>query len=280
MIAVLGAGGQLGSAFVRLLGDDALPVTRADLDLRRPDDIEPWLEAKRPDLVINCAAYTAVDAAEDDADTARLVNATAVGHLAEVASAKGIGLVTFSTDYVFDGTKDDAYLESDATNPLNVYGTTKLEGEQLVAAAYPSALVIRTSWVLSGTHRNFASTMLDQLSKGTVRVVDDQKGKPTLVEDLTAATLAGVQAGATGLLHMASQGETTWCGLAREVAEIAGLDPDLVRSITTDEFPRPARRPSNSVLDSERLDHFGLQPLPHYRPSLERAVKQLLAATS
>jgi dTDP-4-dehydrorhamnose reductase len=280
MIAVLGASGQLGTAFIRLLGDEAIPATRAELDLSRLDDIGPWLVSTRPDVVINCAAYTAVDAAEDDQATARLINATAVGRLAEVAAETHIALVTFSTDYVFDGSKPRAYVESDMPHPLNVYGSTKLEGEKLVADAYPAALVIRTSWVLSGTHRNFAATMLELLSKGTVRVVDDQVGKPTMVDDLAQGTMAAIDAGATGLLHMANKGETTWCGLAREVAEIAGLDPHMVQSITTDEFPRPAKRPSNSVLESERLDEFGLQPLPHHRPSLERAVKQLLAATS
>jgi dTDP-4-dehydrorhamnose reductase len=276
MIAVLGAGGQLGTAFQRLLGDDALAVTRAELDLSHPDAIGPWLDAARPDLVINCGAYTAVDAAEDDTETARLVNATAVGRLGAMTADKGIRLVTFSTDYVFDGTKQGGYVESDEPNPLNVYGATKLEGERLLAEANPEALVIRTSWVLSGTHRNFASTMLDLIAKGPVRVVDDQAGRPTLVDDLAPATIAAVGAGVSGILHLANQGVTTWFALAREVAEIAGLDPYRVEPISTDEFPRPATRPANSVLDSERLDDLGLEPMPDYHHSLERAVGQLM----
>jgi len=276
VIAVFGAGGQLGSAFVRLLPDDTVPVTRAELDLGRPDQIDAWISAARPELVINCAAYTAVDAAEGDPEGARLVNATAVGRLAESTAAHGIGLVTFSTDYVFDGTKPTGYVESDHPNPLNVYGSTKLEGEELVMEANPDALVIRTSWVLSGTHRNFASTMLDMISKGPVGVVDDQHGRPTLVDDLAPATMAAVNARGSGVLHLANQGKTSWCGLAREVAEIAGLDPSLVTPITTEEFPRPARRPANSVLDSERVGDLGLTtPLPHYRRALEHAVGQI-----
>ena len=275
MIAVLGAGGQLGSAFVRLLPDDAVAFTRTELDLGRPDQIDTWVSATQPELIINCAAYTAVDAAEGEPEAARLVNATAVGRLAESTAAHGGGLVTFSTDYVFDGTKPTGYVESDLPNPLNVYGSTKLEGEDLLIKANPNALVIRTSWVLSGTHRNFASTMLDLISKGPVGVVDDQHGRPTLVDDLAAATMNAVSSRVSGVLHLANQGKTTWCGLAREVAEIGGLDPSLVTPITTEDFPRPARRPANSVLDSEKVGGLGLTPLPHYRAALEDAVRHI-----
>jgi dTDP-4-dehydrorhamnose reductase len=279
MIAILGAGGQLGSAFMRLM-PDAMAVTRAELDLARSDEVAAWMEAHRPDLVINCSAYTAVDAAEEDARTAHMVNATSVGGLARAGRAHGGRLVTFSTDYVFDGTKEGGYVESDEPNPLNVYGASKLKGEGLALAADPTALVIRTSWALSSTHSNFVSTMLDLISKGPVRVVDDQRGRPTLVDDLATATMSAVDRGATGLLHLANQGEITWFGLAREVAEMAGLDPARVEPITTSEFPRPARRPANSVLDSERLEDLGLDPLPHYRKGLEQAVEQLMVVSS
>jgi dTDP-4-dehydrorhamnose reductase len=276
VIAVLGAGGQLGTAFVALLGDRAVPVTRRELDFEQVESIQPWIAANHPDLVINCAAYTAVDAAEGDEQTTHRVNALAVGELATACATSGAGLVTFSTDYVFDGTKSTGYLESDEPSPLNVYGRTKLEGEQRCLTAHPAALVIRTSWVLSGTHRNFAATMLDLIAKGPVRVVGDQRGRPTLVDDLARGTMEAVEAGATGVLHLANQGETSWFGLAREIAEIAGLDADLVSACTTAEFPRPARRPENSVLDSERLEGLGIEPLPHYRASLTKAVSQLI----
>lgn len=276
MIAVVGAGGQLGTAFVDLLGHRAQPITRHQLDLTNLGAIRPWVEDLRPDLVVNCAAYTAVDAAETDEETARTVNASAVGELAAACARVGAGLVTFSTDYVFDGTKESGYLESDAPDPLNAYGRTKLEGERLALEALPSALVIRTSWVLSGTHRNFAATMLDLIARGPVRVVDDQRGRPTLVGDLARGTMSAIDAGATGVLHLANQGETTWYELAREIADIAGLDPERVSPCTTDDFPRPAPRPANSVLDSERLGPLDVEPLPHYRPSLESAVEQLL----
>jgi dTDP-4-dehydrorhamnose reductase len=224
----------------------------------------------KPKLVINCAAYTAVDAAETDVEAARTVNAMAVGALAEVGARHDVGLVTFSTDYVFDGEKESGYVESDEPNPINVYGRTKLEGEQLALVAHPEVLVVRTSWLLSSTHRNFLTVMLDKLAQGEVSVVTDQQGRPTLVEDLVRATLGAVDSGATGILHLANQGETTWFTLAREIARLAGFDPGLVKPTTSAQLNRPALRPANSVLDSERLQGLGLAPMPPWQERLER----------
>jgi dTDP-4-dehydrorhamnose reductase len=275
VIVVTGVGGQLGTAFRTLLGGRAIYLTRADLDLADPASVLPVLEELRPEVVINCAAYTAVDAAEHDEDVAMRVNAEAVGAMGEATDAMGARLVTFSTDYVFDGTKEGAYLETDAPNPLNVYGRTKLAGERAALAANPTSLVIRTSWVLSGTHPNFAATMLRLVGAGTVRVVDDQRGHPTLVDDLARGTLAALEAGAAGVLHLTNSGVTTWCGLAREVAAMGGLDPDRVEAITTADFPTPARRPPNSVLESIRLQGLAIEPLPDYHESLRKAVERL-----
>jgi len=276
VIAVLGAKGQLGSAFVRALGDSCLPMSRADLDLTYVEAIEPWVRSVRPDLVINCAAYTAVDAAETDVETARMVNAIAVGALAETAARHDAGLVTFSTDYVFDGDKETGYVESDEANPLSVYGRTKLEGEQRAMAAHPDVLVVRTSWLLSSTHRNFLTTMLCKLAEGEVTVVTDQRGRPTFVDDLVHGTLDAVNAGATGILHLANQGVTTWYGLAVEIASLAGYDPDSVKPISSADLDRPARRPANSVLDSDRLEELRVPPLPHHRVGLPDAVRELM----
>jgi dTDP-4-dehydrorhamnose reductase len=275
VIVVTGVSGQLGSAFRRRLGDGARYLTRADLDLTDVASIRPVIEELRPAVVVSCAAYTAVDRAEEDGEMARLVNATAVEELATVTKDIGARLVTFSTDYVFDGTKEGPYVETDEPHPINAYGRTKLEGERLALAANPQTLVIRTSWVLSGTHPNFAATMLQLVAAGQVSVVDDQRGHPTLVDDLVAATLDAVEVGATGTLHITNRGTTTWFGLAREIAELAGLDVDRVQRVSTDEFPRPAPRPANSVLDSVRFDELGLAPLPDYHQSLDQAVAQL-----
>ncbi|MFV1989003.1 MAG: NAD(P)-dependent oxidoreductase, partial [Gemmatimonadota bacterium] len=162
--------------------------------------------------------------------------------------------------------------------PINAYGRSKLAGEQLALEEFDEALVIRTSWVMSGTHRNFAAVMLDLIAKGDVSVVADQRGRPTMVRDLVVGTLDAVDAGASGILHLTNEGSTTWYDLARTVAEMSGLDPDRVAPCSTADYPTPARRPKNSVLDSERVGHWGFAPLPDYHDALEEAVHALLAS--
>ncbi len=276
MIVVLGANGQLGSAFVRLLGDRARPVSRAELDLNHTDRIENWVRSESPRTLINCAAFTAVDSAESNEAEARRVNAGAVEKLALATATIGATFVTFSTDYVFDGTKGTPYVESDRPNPLNVYGATKAEGERLALEVNPDALVVRTSWVMSSTHDNFIRTILGRLREGPVSVVDDQLGRPTFAEDLAPAVLEAVEAGLSGILHLTNQGETTWCGLAREIADLSGLSAQTT-PITTAEAGRPAPRPADSRLDSERTEPERLTPLPPYRLSLGRAVAAVLS---
>lgn len=276
MIAVLGAHGQLGSAFMRILGDSAQPVTRSQLDLTDLSTIESWARRERPETIINCAAYTAVDNAEEDEGTARAVNTQAVGRLAEVGAEGDIRLVTFSTDFVFDGAKPRGYVESDEPNPLNVYGRSKADGEALALEAHPGCLVVRTSWVLSGTHRNFASTMIDLASEGQVMVVDDQRGRPTITDDLASAVLEAIEMDTTGLLHLTNRGQVTRYHLAREIAGFAGLDVKRITPVKSNQHQRLARRPANSVLDSERLEELALTPLPHYLGSLERIVQQIM----
>jgi dTDP-4-dehydrorhamnose reductase len=275
VIAVLGSRGQLGSAFARLLGDEAVLLTRSDLDLRNHDGIRAWVQSARPEVILNCAAYTAVDAAESDQHTARAVNALAVGALAQACSVTGTRLVTFSTDYVFDGRKQTPYVESDPPDPLNVYGATKAEGERLALEINPGTLVIRTSWLLSTTHRNFLTVMLDRLAEGEVAVVDDQRGRPTFADDLAAATLDALRAGTSGILHLTNQGETTWYDLARAVAELAGFHPHRIQPTTSAALGRAALRPANSVLDSERLGELGLRPLPEWREGLAAAMARV-----
>ncbi len=275
MIAVTGSAGQLGHAFRSRLGDDTAFLDRSALDLTDTSGIRRVVERLAPSLLINCAAYTAVDRAETDGDTARTVNATAVGLLAEACAEVGAKFVTFSTDYVFDGTKDRGYVESDETEPINVYGATKREGEVLALEADPSALVIRTSWVMSGTHRCFASVMRDLIRKGDVTVVDDQIGRPTFVDDLVSGTIDAIGAGATGILHLTNSGTATWYDIAREIAALEGFGPARVRPCATADFPTAARRPSNSVLDSERTAPLGLPPLREWRPALTDALIQM-----
>lgn len=261
---------------MKRLGSRASPISRAELDLSQPSSIARWVSTEAPEAIINCAAYTAVDAAERDQRTARIVNAFAVEQLALAARKAGSRFISFSTDYVFDGTKSGAYFESDSPNPLSVYGKTKLEGENLALTANPDALVIRTSWVLSGTHPNFVSTMLRLIRKGSVSVVDDQRGRPTIVDDLAVPVVECIDHPVGGILHLTNQGETTWFDLARAIAERAGLDPERVSPTTTEEFSRPAPRPANSVLDSERVANLGLSNLPHHLDSLDHVVRSLI----
>ena len=273
---ILGTSGQLGTAFASAIDrDNALFARRADLDLANRDQIDPFLREHQPEIVINCAAYTAVDRAEQEPDVAAAINTEAVRSLAEATARRGVGFVTFSTDYVFDGTLGRPYVESDAPNPVNVYGRTKLEGEHRALAAHPGALVIRTSWVISETHRNFVTAMVRLAAGGGGSVVNDQHGRPTIASDLAAATLDAVDRGASGVLHLTNGGETTWFDLARNVVELAGLDPMTLQPCSTDEYPTPARRPRNSVLDSERIEDLGIAPLPDHRASLPRLIDGL-----
>jgi dTDP-4-dehydrorhamnose reductase len=279
MILLLGATGQLGTAMRGLL-DDYVAPSRAEVDLSQIDldRADQVVTTTKPDVVVNCAAYTAVDKAEEEEDLATTVNGEAVGVLAEVAAKHGIPLVTFSTDYVFDGTGTRPYLESDATEPVNAYGRSKLVGEKLALEANPNALVIRTSWVISGTHPNFVATMLRLVSEGKeLTVVDDQHGRPTVAADLARATLDAIEKGAKGLLHLTNEGTTTWFGLARASIELAGLDPELIQPCRTEDYPTPAVRPAYSVLESERREALGVDALPHWQESLPALVDQLRA---
>jgi dTDP-4-dehydrorhamnose reductase len=263
----------LGTAFTRLIGDEAIPVTRADLDLSRPDDIVRVLDRLDPEIVINCAAYTAVDRAEDEEDLATVINSEAVGMLAEWAAQRSRPLLTFSTDYVFDGFSDRPYLESSPTSPINAYGRSKLLGESL--AVDHGALVVRTSWVISGSHPNFVATILRKVKEQELRVVDDQRGCPTVAADLARASYAALRSGGSGLLHLTNQGETTWYELARTCTGLADLDPFRISPCDTEDYPTPARRPAYSVLASERLEDLGLDPMPHWRESIGDLVTEL-----
>lgn len=274
MILVTGGSGQLGTSFRRLLPDAVFP-SRHELDLSAPDSIRSTLEGIEPTAIINCAAYTAVDRAEDDEATATVVNGIAVGVLAKYADERGIPLVTFSTDYVFDGNGTRPYVESDPTDPINAYGRSKRVGEQL-ALDCRGSLVVRTSWVISGTHPNFVATMMRlAATHDSLKVIEDQRGCPTITDDLAAATLRAIGAGATGLLHLTNQGATTWYQLARRAIDLAGLDAGKVVPCTTDEYPLPAPRPNYSVLGSERLESLGVEPLPAWEVSLPAVVEAL-----
>jgi dTDP-4-dehydrorhamnose reductase len=243
----------------------------------------------RPDAIVHAAAYTAVDQGESEPELARTVNALAPGVLAEAARDVGAALVHYSTDYVFDGSGTRPWREDDATGPLSVYGSSKLEGEQRVAGVLPRHLVLRTSWVYAARGGNFAKTMLRLArERPELTVIDDQHGAPTgaeLLADVTAHALRALllDAGKAGTYHLAAAGEATWNSYARYVlarAQLAGHDlkagPDAVRPVPTSAFPTPARRPHNSRLDTGRLRAtFGLA-LPSWEQGVARMLQEIL----
>jgi dTDP-4-dehydrorhamnose reductase len=264
-VLITGAGGQLGRALERAFADDdVLALTRADWDVTGP--LPPSASPTEIELVLHTAAWTDVDGAEDDPQGAAAVN---IGGTAHAAALKA-PLVTFSTDYVFDGRKRSPYVESDGPNPASAYGRTKLHGE---AAAGPNAWVVRTSWLFGSTGHNFLRTMLRLgAERDEVAVVDDQRGSPTFVGNLAAAVRGFVDADMPkGLWHVAAEGDCTWADFAEAIFAEAGLSCG-VRRITTAELERPAPRPAYSVLRSERV---GAPVLPHWRDGLRACLAEM-----
>jgi len=301
-VLVTGSRGQVGAELVRALEGRAQVVAhdRTTLDLAKPAQIAARIREARPQVVVNAAAYTAVDRAEAEPERARAVNAIAPRVIAEEAKRAGALVIHFSTDYVFDGAKARPYVEADAARPLNVYGLTKLEGEQAVAASGCPHVILRTSWVYGPHGTNFMLTMLRlAAAKTELRVVDDQRGAPTSSTELARATLALFTRGerygvigssdvarvtqASGLYHASAAGETTWCGFAQAIFASRARQmgerfsaPRLI-AIPTSEYPTPARRPANSLLSSAKLAKvFGVE-LADWRQGLEEALSALSA---
>lgn len=292
---VTGSNGQVGFELRRSLAPlgEVLALDRAACDLTQPDTLRQLVREYRPDVIVNPAAYTAVDKAESDADTAFAVNGMAVGVLAEEARALGSLLVHYSTDYVFDGTKAAPYTETDAVNPQSVYGKSKLAGEQAVAASGATALVLRTCWVAGAHGGNFAKTMLKLgRERESLRVIADQFGAPTtaaLIAEVTAQIIARSWLAADrsvfpgGTYHLAADGETTWHGYATELLRYAvahgvelKVDPQAIVAIPTTEYPLPAPRPANSRLDTSKLrETFGIH-LPDWRQGIHFLLDQIL----
>lgn len=293
-ILLFGANGQVGWQLQRALSPlgTVTAVDHAECDLANLDAIRSLIGSIAPKIIVNAAAYTAVDKAESDPELAHAINAVAPGVMAGEARRLGSLLVHYSTDYVFDGTKTEPYVESDATNPQSVYGRTKRDGEDAVLAAAGRALILRTSWVFGARGHNFVKTILRLASEGRpLRIVDDQIGAPTpaaLISDVTgqilAATRRGSQIEDARIYHLAAANPLSWCGFAQEILRLAGAtpgfsglpQPESVAGIATSEYPLPAKRPANSRLDCSQLEsEFGLE-LPDWRPFLGRML-QLLA---
>ncbi len=272
-LLVTGSHGQLGRAVLDEASARGLAAEGRDidtLDITDPDAVARWVSMSRPDAVINCAAYTAVDDCEAHESEARAVNATAVDHLARACNAVDATLIHVSTDYVFDGTADRPYRETDPVAPIGAYGRTKLLGERAAAAAIHH-LIVRTAWLYGHGGRHFVDAIRGQVERGTnpLRVVGDQHGSPTFSVDLAAAMLDLAERSAVGVVHAVNRGDTTWHGFAQEIVRLLGADVE-VRAVTTDEFPRPAPRPAYSVLDTTRLERLLGRPMPSWQNALAR----------
>ena len=275
---VCGSEGMLGHDLVAALG--AHDVTAVDIDLLDVTDPQACLDTVAGhDIVVNAAAWTAVDEAETHEAQAFSVNAVGAANLARACSAAGARMVQLSTDYVFAGDATTPYVEDEPPAPRSAYGRTKVAGEWAVRAHLPAASwVVRTAWLYGAHGPNFAATMARLATeRDTVSVVDDQRGQPTWTVDLASAIVAMVEAEAAfGTYHVTSSGDTTWFGYAQAVFAGLGLDTTRVRPTTTDAFPRPAPRPPYSVLAHEACRRAGLEPLPPWQESLITALPRVL----
>jgi dTDP-4-dehydrorhamnose reductase len=292
-IAVTGREGQLARALAEIAqaeGIDVVFLARPDVDLARPETVWPALRDTGANAVINAAAYTAVDKAESEPNLAHAVNAVGAGAVAAAAAKLGLPVLHLSTDYVFDGASPRPYREDDGTAPLGVYGRSKLQGEQAVAAANPAHVILRTAWVYSPSGQNFVKTMLRlAAARDEIGVVADQRGCPTSALDIARALIAVARRvtaegeGASrfhGIFHMTGQGEASWADVAEAIFSASakrGGPVARVKRITTADYSTPAKRPANSRLDGAKLaGTYGLT-LPVWTASLETCVERLLS---
>jgi dTDP-4-dehydrorhamnose reductase len=288
-VLLTGGSGQVGTALRRLAppGWELHAPSRAELDLGDPGQIAALVASRPWAAVINAGAYTAVDRAEDDVAAAWRANALGPAALAAAAAKAGTPIVHLSTDYVFDGRQERPYRETDAIGPINVYGASKAGGELAVRTAHPRHVILRTAWVVSATGSNFVKTMLRLgAERPLIRVVNDQRGCPTSADEIAAAValvtdrLIGDSESPTGTYHFVCQGEATWFELAKAVFAVAersgGRVPEL-QPIATQDYPTPAARPRNSVLDTAKIAHdYGVAPSPWFR-AVRSVVQQLVA---
>lgn len=281
-VAVTGARGMLGSDVVDELRRRGVPCvgwSRAELDVTDARTCRETIGQVRPAAVIHCAAYTDVNRAESEPDLAMRVNAEGTENVARACAGTGSRVVLVSTDYVFDGTKPEPYLESDPVRPLNAYGCSKLEGERRGLAAAPGhCAVARTSWLYGLRGKNFVTTMLSAARGGKpLKVVHDQTGAPTYTRDLARALvdLALAEPAPAGIFHVTNGGACTWYEFAQAIFELSGVTPADLKPCASRDFPTPAVRPANSRLQDTRLQSMGVPPLPPWRDALRRYLEEI-----
>src|SRR5215470_2981331 len=280
---VTGAGGMLGQDMVACLergGETALAFTRANLNITDQAAVTATVRGCRPDIVVNCAAWTAVDEAEAHENEALEVNGSGARLVAAACAEGGARLIHISTDYVFAGAARRPYGEHDRCGPRTAYGRTKLAGERAVAELLPGAgYVLRTAWLYGAHGPNFVRTMIGlERDREVVDVVDDQRGQPTWAMDVAGQVIALARSGApAGVYHATSSGETTWFGFAQEIFRLLGADPARVRPVTSGAYPRPAPRPAYSVLGHGTWASAGIEPIPGWRLRLHQGLRAVAA---
>ena len=281
-VLITGARGMTGSELARQAAErnwEVVALDKRDLDITDAVAVSRIVAKARPDVVINAAAYTAVDAAETSADEAMAVNGAGPRNIARAAKANAAWMLHISTDYVFDGQGSEPYAPEDRPSPINAYGESKLAGELAVREEWSQHVIVRTSWVYSHEGKNFVTTMLRVArERNEIRVVDDQRGCPTSSQDLSHALLSAAsllgRSNAAGTYHFSNRGQATWFDFAKAIFAFRGAPHPRVVPISTDEFPTPARRPRWSVLDTTSFQHaFGVEPRP-WRDALKETMER------
>ena len=271
-ILVTGSTGQLGSDVVKELlkrGYSTLSPNRSELNLCSEDNIRNYILNSNCEAIVHCAAYTQVDKAEDEKDLCIKINATATKHIVKCAKILDIPMIYISTDFVFDGTKDGEYTENDETNPINIYGESKLAGEKYVQEILDKYYIVRTSWVFNINGKNFIETML-RLSKANnqLSIVNDQIGSPTYTKDLSRLLVDMLETSKYGLYHATNEGYCSWYEFADTIFKLANINIDI-KAINSNEYASRAKRPLNSKLSKDKLIEYGFKPLPHWEDALK-----------
>ena len=269
-ILITGAYGMLGSDLREVLKDNELIITGSkDLDITKENNVLQFIEDKKPEIVINAAAYTNVDNCETDYDNAYLVNAIGPKNLAVACNKLNIPLIHISTDYVFDGSKTTPLSEEDKLGPKTAYGKTKLEGEKFVQENTKKYFILRTAWLFGINGKNFVKTMINLSKKNNLlKVVNDQKGCPTYCYDLAMAIKQLLNSDKYGIYHLTNKGELSWYDFAKKIFELSNITIN-VKPVTTEEFPRPAPRPHYSVLSNQKWINAGFSPMRNYEDALK-----------
>lgn len=277
-IVVTGYNGQLGYDVAlegKKHGHEMIGIGRGELDITDQEDVQSYINKTRPDAIIHCAAYTAVDAAEDDKESCWNVNVNGTKYLAEAAKTVDAKFIYISTDYVYEGTGDSPFTEKDGANPQGYYGKTKYEGEKLVQEILEKYFIVRISWVFGINGNNFIKTMLRlSESRSELNVVGDQFGSPTYTFDLAKLLLDMIATDKYGIYHASNEGFTNWADFAQEIFKVAGKDVK-VNSILTEEYPTKAVRPKNSKMSKDKLGVKGFNRLPEWQDALQRYIKEI-----